>query len=289
MATYGIRKHMRVLASDGTDVGAVDEVGQHHFKLTRDGSPDGHHHRVPLEHIARVDDQVHLNLNPTEVAALGNEGAAAGGVLPPIANPALGDGVKRSNYYLPWILLALAIIVALLLIRGCSTHHDASADQTSGGNATATGALPVEAVTLPGGTKVELAQGTLNYELQRYLASDEATPRTFTFDKLNFDTGKSDIRADDKSTVDTLAQILVAYPKARAKIVGYADAQGPAPANVDLGSARAKSVVTALIGKGVDAGRLDTGSGGESNPVASNATSTGRFENRRTELVVTSK
>ena len=292
-----IRKHMRVIGSDGSEVGTVDDVGSDHIKLTRSGSADGRHHQVPLSWIARVDQDVHLSKTAAEVLALGagaGAGAAGAGghVLPPIANPAIGDGVKRSNYFLPWILLAIALLVILLLLaRSCShTSSDVAAEQSAGpAVARQTAPAAVETVTLPGGRKVDLAPGTLNYALQGYLASDEPTPRAFTFDKLNFDTASSDIRADDQSTIDTLAQILNAYPNARAQVVGYADARGTPPANADLGQARAQSVAAALVAKGVSRDRLTASSGGESNPVASNATPGGRLANRRTELVITAK
>jgi outer membrane protein OmpA-like peptidoglycan-associated protein len=289
MATrMDIRKHMPVLAVDGANVGTVDDITADHIKLTRSGSPDGHHHQVPIGWVARVDQAVHLNRSAADVLALGS-GVEAGGahILPPIANPAVEGAAKRSNYYLPWILLALALLVILLLLtRSCARHEEQAGPATPAGQ---TAPLAVEAVTLPGGTKVNVSPNTLNYELQRYLASDEPTPRAFTFDKLNFDTAKSDIRPDDRTTIDTLSQILNAYPNARAQVVGYADARGAAPTNVDLGRARANSVLAALTDKGVAKDRLTAMSGGASNPVASNATPQGQFENRRTELVVTAK
>lgn len=45
----------------------------------------------------------------------------------------------------------------------------------------------------------------------------------------------------------------------------------------------------ALAAKGVAKDRLSAATGGESNPVAPNSTAQGRFENRRTELVVTAR
>jgi outer membrane protein OmpA-like peptidoglycan-associated protein len=48
-------------------------------------------------------------------------------------------------------------------------------------------------------------------------------------------------------------------------------------------------VKAALVAKGVDAARIETVTGGESDPVDTNATAGGRFENRRTELVVTAR
>jgi outer membrane protein OmpA-like peptidoglycan-associated protein len=45
-------------------------------------------------------------------------------------------------------------------------------------------------------------------------------------------------------------------------------------------------VKAALVAEGIAASRLETASGGETNPVDTNATSSGQAENRRTELVV---
>ena len=286
-----IRQHMEVFGSDGARVGRVDSVDGDRIKIARNDSPDGKHHYVPLSSVARVDAKVHLTT--TAAAALLAAGAAGAtaaaregrGPLPPIKNPAVDNTRARGNYYLPWVLLALALIAALLLIRGCMHHREATPVPV----AATTAPLPVEAVKLPDGKSIDLEPQTLNYELQRYLASSEATPKTFQFDKLNFDTASAEIRAEDQPNVDALAQILAAYPKAKVQIVGYTDARGTAPANDTLGQQRADAVVAALAAKGVDKGRLEAKSGGASNPTDTNATAQGQAENRRTELVVTAK
>jgi outer membrane protein OmpA-like peptidoglycan-associated protein len=45
-------------------------------------------------------------------------------------------------------------------------------------------------------------------------------------------------------------------------------------------------VKAALVAQGIAAERLETASGGETDPVDTNATASGQFENRRAELVV---
>jgi outer membrane protein OmpA-like peptidoglycan-associated protein len=156
-------------------------------------------------------------------------------------------------------------------MRRCN-HDNESARVAAGAAATpATGT----ATALPGTSGVG-----------SYLAGTEALPRTFVFEKLNFDTNKSDIRPADHDELNTLAAALKQYPNARIRIVGYADARGLASANATLGKERAESVKAALVAEGIAATRLETASGGETNPVDSNATPAGRFENRRTELIV---
>ncbi|QEH38426.1 hypothetical protein OJF2_70270 [Aquisphaera giovannonii] len=64
-----IREHMEVLASDGTKVGRVDHVQGDHIRLTKNDSPDGQHHLIPISWVAKVHDHIHLNRNHREVQA----------------------------------------------------------------------------------------------------------------------------------------------------------------------------------------------------------------------------
>lgn len=223
--------------------------------------------------------------------------------------PAGAGGAPAGKRGMPWwawlLTLALLIAVLLLAMRSCSERDDTLATTTEPASAASTSettttveAMPgaaadqplaVSRVTLPGGRAVDLAPSTLNYELQRYLASTAPAPRTFTFENLNFATSSAALPAEAQQTVSTLAQILQAYPNATVRVQGYADARGGETANAALGAQRAEAVARALIAQGVPADRVTGASGGESNPVASNATTQGQAENRRTELVVTAK
>jgi outer membrane protein OmpA-like peptidoglycan-associated protein len=213
---------------------------------------------------------------------------------------------KKSRPWWLWLLpLLLLLGLLFLLLRGCGDDREDEAATTqttttteqsttvpATGAAPATGAtpaLPVERVTLPGGQAVELQQGTLNYQLQQYLASPEPAPRRFTFDGLNFATSSAELPADAQSTVTALGQILQAYPKAVVRVEGYADARGSDQTNQQLGAQRAEAVARALIANGIPANRVTAATGGETNPVDSNTTAQGQAENRRTDLVVTAK
>ena len=57
-----IREHMEVYASCGTMVGKVDHVQGDQIKLTKNDSPDGQHHLIPLAWVAKVHDHIHLRL-----------------------------------------------------------------------------------------------------------------------------------------------------------------------------------------------------------------------------------
>ena len=60
-STADIREHMDVFASCGTKVGRVDRVEGDTIKLTKDDSPDGMHHAIPLSWVAKVHDHIHLD------------------------------------------------------------------------------------------------------------------------------------------------------------------------------------------------------------------------------------
>ena len=183
--------------------------------------------------------------------------------------------------WLPWLLLALGLLALLLALSRCNRHETAAVVPPPA-------PAPTEVVAAtPNAASSTALVGTSG--LGTYLAGTDVAPRTFTFDKLNFDTAKSAIRPQDAAEVNEVATTLAKYPTAHVRIAGYADARGSDAANVALGKARADSVKAALVSKGIDTGRIDTVSGGESDPVDTNSTAGGRFENRRTELVVTAR
>lgn len=60
-STTNIREHMEVIGSCGNKLGAVDRVENGSIKLTKNSSPDGQHHFIPMDWVDTVDDKVHLN------------------------------------------------------------------------------------------------------------------------------------------------------------------------------------------------------------------------------------
>jgi outer membrane protein OmpA-like peptidoglycan-associated protein len=276
-------------------IGTVDRVEGDRIILAPSVAPASQHQSVPIATVARVDNQVHLSTTASalDITAApptpGADSSGAAGVLPPLRNPTVEGARPRGNYYLPWFLLGLALLALLLLAtKSCSDDRgeERAPAQTT---AAATAPLAVETVKLPNGRSVDLQPGTLNYSLQQYLASDEPAPRAFVFDNLNFETASAAIRPGDVATVQTLAQIMRAYPDARARVVGYTDARGSAANNAALGELRAQAVAAALVENDVPRQRLEAMSGGEAAPKASNRTGEGQLENRRTELVITQK
>ncbi len=66
-STADIKEHQDVYASCGTKIGKVNHVQGDRIKLTRNDSPDGQHHTIPISWVAKVHDHIHLNKDHKEV------------------------------------------------------------------------------------------------------------------------------------------------------------------------------------------------------------------------------
>jgi outer membrane protein OmpA-like peptidoglycan-associated protein len=140
-------------------------------------------------------------------------------------------------------------------------------------------AAPEAAAKLPG-----------TQEMAAFLAgTGGTTPQRFAPTPLNFETGSTQLTAESKPTVDELADILRANPSASITVQSFTDDTGTMAGNQTLSTARSEALKAQLVAKGVDASRIDTIGLGQSEPTAPNDTNTGRAENRRAEIVVTSK
>lgn len=90
-----------------------------------------------------------------------------------------------------------------------------------------------------------------------------------------------------KAQLDEVAVKLQQNPQLRVVATGYTDDRGSEENNIKYGQRRADSVKKYLVDEHQIAdSRIETKSGGESNPVADNTTAEGRKENRRVEVVL---
>jgi outer membrane protein OmpA-like peptidoglycan-associated protein len=102
---------------------------------------------------------------------------------------------------------------------------------------------------------------------------------------INFETGKSIIKPDSQGTIDQIGQLLKDNPGLKVSIEGHTDNVGPAAANQVLSENRAKSVMNAIVAKGIDKARLSSKGWGQTKPVAENNGESGKAKNRRVEIV----
>jgi outer membrane protein OmpA-like peptidoglycan-associated protein len=103
---------------------------------------------------------------------------------------------------------------------------------------------------------------------------------------LLFDTGSDVIRGNARSNLEELARSLDKYDGSNLLIVGHTDAVGSEPYNQDLSERRADAARRFLMSRNVDPYRIETSGRGESEPVASNETDSGRAKNRRVEVAI---
>ena len=113
------------------------------------------------------------------------------------------------------------------------------------------------------------------------------TERKFTFSAgVLFDSGKSDLRREAQSELDSLAAFLKKYPRTRIGISGHTDDVGSDADNLDLSARRAQAVHAHLLTLGIPVSQIEWKAFGETRPIADNATEEGRQLNRRVECLV---
>ena len=104
-----------------------------------------------------------------------------------------------------------------------------------------------------------------------------------------FDTDKSTLKPASTQAINLVYKMLTANPTMIIEVQGHTDSRGDDAHNQKLSEDRANSVRNALITKGIDSNRIIAKGFGETQPIASNQTATGRAKNRRTVFVVISK
>jgi outer membrane protein OmpA-like peptidoglycan-associated protein len=101
-----------------------------------------------------------------------------------------------------------------------------------------------------------------------------------------FDTNSATIKPGFQSTMDKIADVVIRYSKTTLTVIGHTDSTGGAEYNEELSLRRAQAVVDYFEAKDVNPVRLAARGRGEAEPIASNATQTGRQVNRRVEILV---
>ena len=102
-----------------------------------------------------------------------------------------------------------------------------------------------------------------------------------------FASGKTELLPIAQSKLDRVAEVLQQQSDDKKIVVeGHTDSVGADAANQKLSQARAESVRTYLVSRGVKADRISALGKGESTPIADNKSPEGRANNRRVEIVV---
>ncbi len=102
-----------------------------------------------------------------------------------------------------------------------------------------------------------------------------------------FDTAKSNIKPAGRKELNKIAASIKSLKSVNSiTVTGHADSRGRDSYNQALSERRANSVKDYLVGQGVDSSAISATGLGESSPVASNKTASGRQQNRRVDLTI---
>ncbi len=102
---------------------------------------------------------------------------------------------------------------------------------------------------------------------------------------INFETGKSEIKPESIPIIDQIVEMLKQNADLKISVEGHTDNVGTEKSNQTLSESRAKSVMDALVSKGIDVNRLKYKGWGQTKPIADNNTEDGKAKNRRVEIV----
>jgi len=93
------------------------------------------------------------------------------------------------------------------------------------------------------------------------------------------------LRPEKEAALEPIARLIAKYPTYPVQVVGHTDNRGKVPELVALSQARAQSVFSSLVAKGVEAQRVMVSGQGPNEPIAENKVAAGRAKNSRIEII----
>lgn len=117
---------------------------------------------------------------------------------------------------------------------------------------------------------------------------DEETLKLDLSSEATFAINSATVRSDFDASLAKLGQVVSQYEKTAVHLIGHTDDTGTDSYNQKLSETRAEAVSRRLMRSGVDRQRLRPRGFGETRPIASNTTKSGRSRNRRVEVYLKS-
>jgi len=111
-----------------------------------------------------------------------------------------------------------------------------------------------------------------------------AKPQVIVLHGITFDFDKSEIRSESIPVLEKNVDVLERYGTFPIVIVGHTDSIGTDAYNQKLSERRAQAVKSYFVSQGIAENRMTTEGRGESEPIESNGTKDGRYQNRRIEI-----
>jgi outer membrane protein OmpA-like peptidoglycan-associated protein len=131
----------------------------------------------------------------------------------------------------------------------------------------------------------EMRQALANSEAASVRREGNLLAVTFKSD-LSFDFDSAVVRPGLYSEIDRVANIMRNYPQTLIRVEGHTDSSGSEEYNLDLSERRAMAVRRLLVERGVLSDRIEIIGYGESLPISSNDSDSGRQLNRRVEIKI---
>lgn len=212
-------------------------------------------------------------------------------------------------------LAIVAVAIAALLMGGCSSMNKTKKGALygtgggavagaglgaiiGGGKGAAIGAAVGAGVGAGAGALIgnrmqkrqqEIAEAIPDADVETVEDDNGLTAIKVTFrDGILFDTGKSDLSASSRASLDKFADAVKDEPDTDITIYGHTDNTGSREINEKLSQERAQAVANFLKGEGIPSSRFADVEGlAYDSPVADNSTAAGRAQNRRVEIYIT--
>jgi len=113
---------------------------------------------------------------------------------------------------------------------------------------------------------------------------DDDTLKLEVRSEASFDVNSARVNDKFRNSLEAMAEVIGEYDKTAVHVIGHTDSTGTDSYNQSLSEKRATSVSRLFSANGVDRSRMRFSGRGETLPVATNSTSSGRSMNRRVEV-----
>lgn len=149
----------------------------------------------------------------------------------------------------------------------------------------------IQKIKLNKGKTIAIGDGSQLYQLYNVVKQKDKSAldpnKWYTIENLYFETGSSDLKAESAIQLNTLAEILNAYPNLKIKLGGYTDNSGNEDSNLKLSNLRAQTAKLKLLELGIAADRIEAEGYGSQYPVCkANDTDECKAKNRRIDVRV---
>ena len=179
------------------------------------------------------------------------------------------------------LLRVVILLLPVFVLWGCESTPDVEED---------TSATPVSTTTDSGASTSAADSGSgATAKPMPQAAQEDTSSDLLSKNIVYFDFDRNDIKDEFKDIITAHANYLASNPSAKMTLEGHADERGTREYNIGLGDRRANAVRQLLVLQGASSSQVDSISYGEERPMASGHDESSWEQNRRAELVYSSR